>query len=128
MSVNMRNGLRARYHVAEFTKIRQDRIVGGADLTNSELSHYRIKKLLGRGGMGEVYLAEDTKLKREVALKILPLDRSQDKKALQRFKSEALAAASLRHPNICVIHEMGESDGRFFIAMELCEGETLLRR
>ncbi|HSE42823.1 MAG TPA: serine/threonine-protein kinase, partial [Acidobacteriota bacterium] len=78
--------------------------------------------------MGEVYLAEDTKLKREVALKVLPFNRTQDKKALQRFKSEALSAAALHHPNICMIHEMGESDGRFFIAMELCEGETLLHR
>ncbi len=123
--------------LAEFDEIRQDLSyadsaggcsVSGADLTNSDLSHYRIKKLLGRGGMGEVYLAEDTKLKREVALKVLPFDRTQDIKALQRFKSEALSAAALHHPNICVIHEMGEADGRFFIAMELCEGETLLQR
>ncbi len=94
----------------------------------SNLGSYRIEKLLGKGGMGEVYLAEDTRLKRKVALKVLPSDVSNDETYLKRFHREAESAASLHHSNICTIFEIGESDGQTFIAMEYCEGITLQQR
>jgi len=94
-----------------------------------EISHYRVLTLLGAGGMGEVYKAEDTKLKRAVALKFLPLALVRDKDAKERLVHEAQAASALDHPNICTIHEIDEtSDGRVFIAMAYYEGETLKER
>lgn len=98
------------------------------DLTGSVFGRFRILSVLGRGGMGIVYLAEDAALAREVALKVLSLDVAEDPEHRQRLLREARASAALSHPNIAAIHEMGEVDGRLYIAMERIMGESLRQR
>src|SRR5439155_26419495 len=92
---------------------------------NTTLSHYRIVSKIGAGGMGEVYLAQATKLDRKVALKILAADVASNRDRMERFVREAKAAAALSHPNIAQVFEIGEHDGAHFIAMEFVDGVTL---
>ena len=96
-----------------------------ATFIDREFGHYRIAKLLGRGGMGEVYLAEDTRLRRKVALKFLPAALGDDSSRVRRFEQEALAASALNHPNIVTVYEFGADNGQQFLVTEFVEGRTL---
>src|SRR5207244_11572461 len=91
-------------------------------LTGRTIAHYRVLSLAGAGGMGRVYLAEDTGLGRRVALKLLPEHFTHDKNQVQRFRQEARAASALNHPNVLTVYEIGECHGRHFIASWLVEG------
>lgn len=97
-------------------------------LVGRQLGHYRILSRLGAGGMGEVYLAEDSNLDRKIAIKVLPVEFASNLDRLRRFEREAKSASSTNHPNIITIHEIGESEGIHYIATEFVEGETLRQR
>src|SRR6266478_9457912 len=99
-------------------------IVSG--VIGSTIEHYRLVRRLGTGGMGEVYLAEDTELERSVAVKVMSAELAKDPNQRKRFRTGAKAISGLTHPNICVVHEVGETkDGRPFLAMEYVEGQPL---
>jgi len=94
---------------------------------NTSLSHYRIVSQIGAGGMGEVYLAEDARLRRKIALKVLPESIARDKDRLRRFEQEAFAASALNHPNILTIYEFGAEGATHYLASEFIDGETCAR-
>src|SRR5271169_6478524 len=94
----------------------------------TKLGPYEIQSLLGSGGMGEVYRANDTRLDRTVAIKVLPASLCSDSTRRQRFQREARAISALQHPNICTLYDIGQQDGTDFLVMEYLEGETLWSR
>src|SRR5438128_11884571 len=96
--------------------------------SGTKLGRHEIRSKIGEGGMGEVYLAQDTKLDRKVALKILPAEVAADRGRMNRFVQEAKAASALNHPNILTIHEIDQTDSTHFIVTEFIEGETLRER
>lgn len=103
-------------------------LVDEPDLSTRTIDHFHILSLLGRGGMGEVYLAQDTRLGRKVALKLLPAKFTEDADRLRRFVKEAKAASALNHPNILTVHEIGQVDAAHYIVTEFIDGQTLRQR
>ncbi|HYG83121.1 MAG TPA: serine/threonine-protein kinase, partial [Pyrinomonadaceae bacterium] len=116
------------YEVAAGWLVGADATAAMASLVGQRVGRYKILAELGAGGMGEVYLAEDSSLGRRIALKLLPDSFTNDADRLRRFRQEARTASALNHPNIVTIHEIGEHAGRRFIATELIEGQTLRQR
>lgn len=116
---------RSAINVAAQTLVHNSNITSVMSLIGQQIESYQVQKLLGAGGMGEVYLARDSKLDRMVALKVLPWHFVADAERLGRFQREARALSSLNHPNLVTIYEVGEANGLHFIAMELVEGKTL---
>ncbi len=106
-------------------KLRYNRQTIMKSIPDKSFGQFKIISSIGKGGMGEVFLAQDTKLDRKVALKILPSEFAEDKDRMSRFVREAKSASALNHPNIITIHEIGESDGTHFIATEFIDGKTL---
>ena len=111
-----------RHSSASFMKEQESGMIG------KTLSNFKITAKLGEGGMGEVYRAEDSKLDREVAIKVLPAAFTQDPERLARFEREAKILASLNHQNIAAIHQVEQVEGTYFLVMELVDGETLAER
>ncbi|PYX64470.1 MAG: hypothetical protein DMG78_30545, partial [Acidobacteria bacterium] len=103
----------------------QSSTLGGTLSSGTKLGDYEVKSLLGSGGMGEVYRARDSRLGRDVAIKVLPSSLCADSDRLRRFEQEARAAAALNHPNILAVHQMGTYEGAPYLVSELLEGETL---
>ena len=114
--------------MTEFGSTEYNQRTSNVTVIGKKFGHYKVQSAIGAGGMGEVYLAEDTRLERKTAIKILPGNVAQDEERMQRFVREAKSASALNHPNIITIYEIGETDNTHFIATEYIEGDTLRER